>query len=158
MPYSLETTESTSRLEWLHDRLPCILERHGMCHALLPGRYGPLRPHPEYCRANSYPLSPSRPGPGPHTVYLPSEEGSPQEVIRTFTSSPRPESGLDCLMCAIFAQHHRVEQQPLHCRLPWLLNLLKEDSPFCLTRAITRTMIGQCFTPLSLAPRDPLHP
>ena len=28
--------------------------------------------------------------------------------------------------------------------------LIKEDSPFCLTRAITRTMISPCFTPLSL--------
>jgi len=31
---------------------------------------------------------------------------------------------------------------------------LKEDSPFCLTRAISRTLIGLCYTPLSLGPRD----
>ena len=31
---------------------------------------------------------------------------------------------------------------------------MKEDSPFCLIRAITRTIIGLCYTPLSLAPRD----
>ena len=32
----------------------------------------------------------------------------------------------------------------------WLLitEFIKEDSPFCLTRAITRTMIGPCYTPL----------
>ena len=37
----------------------------------------------------------------------------------------------------------------------WLLitEFIKEGSPFCLTRAITRTMIGLCYTPLSLAPR-----
>jgi len=28
--------------------------------------------------------------------------------------------------------------------------LIREDSPFCLTRAITRTMSGLCSTPLSL--------
>ena len=27
---------------------------------------------------------------------------------------------------------------------------VKEDSPFCLTRAITRTMIDPCYTPLSI--------
>jgi len=31
---------------------------------------------------------------------------------------------------------------------------IKEDSPFYLTRTITGTVIGPCYTPLSLAPRD----
>jgi len=35
-----------------------------------------------------------------------------------------------------------------------ITEFIKEDSPFCLTHAITRTMIGPCYTPLSLAPRD----
>ena len=34
-----------------------------------------------------------------------------------------------------------------------ITEFIKEDSPFCLTRAITRTMVGPCYTPLSLAPR-----
>jgi len=39
-------------------------------------------------------------------------------------------------------------------RLLLITKFIKEDSPFCLTRAITRTMIGLCYTPLSLAPSD----
>ena len=35
---------------------------------------------------------------------LPSEEATTQEVVRTFTSRTRPESGLDCLICAIFVR------------------------------------------------------
>ena len=35
-----------------------------------------------------------------------------------------------------------------------ITEFIEEDSPVCLTRAITRTMIGPCYTPLSLAPRD----
>ena len=31
---------------------------------------------------------------------------------------------------------------------------IQKDSPFCLTRTITRTSIGACYTSLSLAPRD----
>jgi len=31
---------------------------------------------------------------------------------------------------------------------------IQEAPHFCLTRAITRTMIGPCFTPLSLTLRD----
>ena len=30
-----------------------------------------------------------------------------------------------------------------------ITELIKDDSPLCLTRAITRTMIGACYTPLS---------
>ena len=42
-----------------------------------------------------------------------------------------------------------------HCpRRLLITEVIQEDSPFCLTRAITRTMIGLCYTPLSLAPRD----
>ena len=36
-------------------------------------------------------------------VLLPSEEGTTFKVLRTFTWKPRPESGRDCLTCAIFA-------------------------------------------------------
>ena len=36
---------------------------------------------------------------------LSSEEGATLNVLRTFTSEPRPESGLYCLMCAIFARN-----------------------------------------------------
>ena len=32
-----------------------------------------------------------------------------------------------------------------------ITEFIQEDSQFCLTRAITRTMIGPCYTPLSLA-------
>ena len=43
---------------------------------------------------------------------LPSEEGTTQQhrntILRTFTRKPRPESGLDCLTCAIFARWLRV--------------------------------------------------
>ena len=35
---------------------------------------------------------------------LPSEEGTPCTVFRTLTQEPEPESGLDCLACAIFAR------------------------------------------------------
>ena len=35
---------------------------------------------------------------------LPSEEGRTQTVLTTFTWKPGPESGLDCLVCAIFAR------------------------------------------------------
>jgi len=35
---------------------------------------------------------------------LSSEEGITRKVFRTFTSGPRPESGLDCLICAEFAR------------------------------------------------------
>ena len=31
-----------------------------------------------------------------------------------------------------------------------MTKFIKEDSPFCLTRAITRIMLGLCHTPLSL--------
>jgi len=34
----------------------------------------------------------------------PSEEGPSLKVVRAFTWTPRPESGLDCLMCAMFVQ------------------------------------------------------
>jgi len=30
---------------------------------------------------------------------LPSEEGTTQNVLKNFTSKPRPETGLDCLVC-----------------------------------------------------------
>ena len=33
-----------------------------------------------------------------------------------------------------------------------ITEFIKEDSPLCLPRAITRTMIGLCYTLLSLAP------
>ena len=32
-----------------------------------------------------------------------SEEGTAQNVLRSFTYTPRPESGRDCLVCATFA-------------------------------------------------------
>ena len=35
---------------------------------------------------------------------LPSKEGTTEHVLRTFTCTPGPESGLDCLMFAIFAR------------------------------------------------------
>ena len=35
---------------------------------------------------------------------LPSEKGTTLNVLRTFPAKPRPESGLDCLMCATFAR------------------------------------------------------
>ena len=43
-----------------------------------------------------------------------------------------------------------------HTQLTGLLiiEFIEEDSPFCLTRAIIKTMIGPYYTPLSLAPRD----
>ena len=34
---------------------------------------------------------------------LSNEEGTPLKDLRAFTRKPRPESGLDCLTCAIFA-------------------------------------------------------
>jgi hypothetical protein len=34
-----------------------------------------------------------------------------------------------------------------------MTELIKEDLPSCLTRAITSTMISLCYTPLSLVPR-----
>ena len=36
---------------------------------------------------------------------LPSKEGATSNVMWTFTWKPRPESGLDCLVCAKFVQH-----------------------------------------------------
>ena len=33
---------------------------------------------------------------------LPSEQGTIEKVLSTFTREPRPESGLDCLICATF--------------------------------------------------------
>ena len=39
---------------------------------------------------------------------LPSEEGTPQNVLKTCAIEPRPESGLDCLVCAIFARQREV--------------------------------------------------
>ena len=35
---------------------------------------------------------------------LPSEEGTPYNVFRTFTFQPRPEPGLGRLVCAVFAR------------------------------------------------------
>jgi len=35
----------------------------------------------------------------------PSEEGTPETVLRTLTLKPRPESGLDCRMGATSARH-----------------------------------------------------
>jgi len=35
---------------------------------------------------------------------LPSEERTTQKLLRTFTRRSRPESGLDCLTCAMFAR------------------------------------------------------
>jgi len=49
-------------------------------------------------------------------------------------------------------RRHPLRLLPCVCLL--ITEFLKEDSPFCLTRAITRTMTGPCYTPLSLAPRD----
>ena len=35
---------------------------------------------------------------------LPSEEGTTPNVLGIFTESPEPESGLDCLVCAMLAR------------------------------------------------------
>ena len=37
---------------------------------------------------------------GPH----PSKEGTTRQILRNFTWKPTAESGLDCLVCAIFAR------------------------------------------------------
>ena len=39
---------------------------------------------------------------------LPSEEGTPGKVSRTFAGKQRPESGFDCLVCSMFAQKRAV--------------------------------------------------
>jgi len=44
------------------------------------------------------------------TCPLSSEEGTRLNVFWTFTSKPRPESGLDCLMCAKFARQRLAEK------------------------------------------------
>ena len=40
---------------------------------------------------------------------LPSDEGTPVNVLRTFTGTPRPESGVDCLIRAILARPRQAE-------------------------------------------------
>ena len=51
----------------------------------------------------------------------------------------------------------RSAVRPLFISQPFASNpRILKDLPFGLTRAITRTMIGPCYTPLSLAPRDAL--
>jgi len=40
---------------------------------------------------------------------LPSEDGTPGRVLRDFAWKARPESGLDCLICAIFARQRLME-------------------------------------------------
>jgi len=42
-------------------------------------------------------------------IPLPSEEGRTLNVFRTFASMPRPEYGLDCLICATFARQRGEE-------------------------------------------------
>ena len=44
---------------------------------------------------------------------LPSEEGTTRKILRVFTCKPRAESGLDCLVCAMFARR-RTREQLLH--------------------------------------------
>ena len=39
---------------------------------------------------------------------LPSDKGTTSEVSRTLTYKPRPESGLYCLICAMFARQRSV--------------------------------------------------
>ena len=46
-------------------------------------------------------------------VPLPSKEGTIYKVLRTSTSKPRPESGRDCLTCAIFARQRGVTFPPV---------------------------------------------
>ena len=41
-------------------------------------------------------------------LHHPSEEGTTSRVWRTFTWEPRPEFGLDCLICSKFARQRRV--------------------------------------------------
>jgi len=43
--------------------------------------------------------------------------------------------------------------QHLQVRRLLITECIQVDSPVCLTRAITRTMIGPFYTPLSLAPK-----
>ena len=43
---------------------------------------------------------------------------------------------------------------PHDLRAMALLNSLKRFRRYCLTYAISRTMIGPCYTPLSLVPKD----
>ena len=46
---------------------------------------------------------------------LPREERTLQKFLRTFTWKPGPESGLDCLICAIFAHHWEGGQPLMRC-------------------------------------------
>ena len=43
---------------------------------------------------------------------LPSEKGTRLKGPRTLTGTPRPESGLDCHMCAKLTRHSRVNTHP----------------------------------------------
>ena len=61
---------------------------------------------PLYREDLGWPRRANRPDPDP------SEEGTPANVSTTFTWKPRPECGLDCLVCAIFARQR--PPLPLH--------------------------------------------
>jgi len=41
---------------------------------------------------------------------FPSEEGTTYKLLMTFTIEPRPDSGLDCLICAEFARQCRPDR------------------------------------------------
>jgi len=62
------------------------------------GASPPSRPPPLSCISQKPRQRGRLPAPGS----LPSEEGTSLHVVRTFTWEPRPETGLDCLVCAIF--------------------------------------------------------
>ena len=49
-------------------------------------------------------LGDQRPGETACEFPLSSEEGTTEKFSRTFTLKPRPESGLGCLVCAMFAR------------------------------------------------------
>jgi len=52
-------------------------------------------------------------------------------------------------LTTLFPHVHTIFPDQPHAHPLLITEFIKEDSPFCLTRAITRTMIGPCYTPPS---------
>ena len=55
----------------------------------------------------------------------PGNEGEISKVVTTFVKDPRPESGLDCLMCATFARQRLLQSRALSFAPGWYLTAVE---------------------------------
>ena len=67
--------------------------------------------------------------------HLPSEKGTTETVFRNFTGNTRPQSGLDCLICATFARQrtliHEAHRLLYHSTLGWRVIQREERESCC---------------------------